>query len=298
MLQAASLEKMIQPAKSNYAFGLQVTTTGKRKIIQHSDGIEDFNTTLQYYPDDQLRVVVLANLNGPAPGQIASKLTALAYGEEVKLPTERKEITVDPKVLSRYVGAYALGPGMLITLEGNQLVSKLGAQNPVPIFPESETLFFAKVVDAQIEFPPTDADTTASEMTLHQNGRSQKVKRLDEAGIKRLADAAAAVAQRFKEQTAAPGGDTALRKMIGDIQAGAPDYDRMSSSLANATRQQLPQLQPRFAALGAVQSITFKSVSAGGQDIYQIKLEKGSWEYRITMAPDGKVESAAVRPIP
>ena len=34
------------------------------------------------------------------------------------LSSERKEITLDPKVLSRYVGAYQLaqGPAMLITL--------------------------------------------------------------------------------------------------------------------------------------------------------------------------------------
>jgi hypothetical protein len=220
------------------------------------------------------------------------------HGEEVKLPGERKEIAIDPEVLSRYVGAYDLGPGMLISLEGNQLLSKLGTQNPVPIFPESETLFFAKVVDAQIEFPATDAGAKASEMTLHQNGRDQKAKRLDEAGVKRLADAAAAAAKRFQEQTAAPGGETALRKMVENIQAGTPDYDMMSSGLATVTRRQLPQLRPRFAELGAVQSITFKGVAASGHDIYQIKLEKGSLEYRIAMTPDGKVENAAVRPVP
>lgn len=298
VLQAASLEKMTQPFKSKYAFGLQVDTAGQRKVIQHGGGIEGFNTSMAYYPDDQLTVVVLANLNGPASGQIANQLTAVAHGEAVKLPGERKEVAVDANVLSRYVGAYALGPGMLITLEGSQLMSKLGTQNSVPIFPESETLFFAKVVDAQIEFPATDAEAKASEMTLHQNGRAQKAKRLDEAGTKRLADAAAAVAQRIKDQTPAPGSDAALRKMIEDIRAGAPDYDRLSSGLASATRQQLPQLQATLNQLGAVQSITFKSVGQAGPDIYQVKLEKGSLEYRIWMAPDGKVESAAVRPTP
>lgn len=51
--------------------------------------------------------------------EIAKKLAALAHGDNVKLPGERKEITLDSKVLSRYVGAYQLaqGPAMLITLE-------------------------------------------------------------------------------------------------------------------------------------------------------------------------------------
>jgi hypothetical protein len=65
------------------------------------------------------------------------------------------------------------GPVMLITLEGNQLKSKLGNQQPIDIFPESETMFFLKVVDAQLEFPKD-----ASQVTLHQNGRDLIAKRL------------------------------------------------------------------------------------------------------------------------
>lgn len=299
VLQAASLEKMIKPFKNNYALGLQVETAGGHKVIQHGGGIEGFNTLLQYYPEDKLTVVVLGNVNGPAPAEIARKLGALAHGDTVILPSERKEITLDSKVLRRYVGAYQLdqGPAMLVTLEGNQLVRKLGNQAPVPIFPESETMFFLKVVDAQIEFPKDDAQGEASQLTLHQNGRHITAKRLDEAETKRVADAAAAVAKRFKDQAAAPGGDAALRKMIEDVRLGKPDYDTMSSGLAAATRQQLPQLQSTITQLGAILSLTFKGVEPAGPDVYQVKFEQGSLEYRIWLAPDGKVESANVRPL-
>src|SRR4051812_25119558 len=155
LLQAASLEKMTTPFKNDYAFGLAVSTQNGRKVIEHGGGIEGFNTQLSYYPDDKLTVVVLANVNGNAPNEIARKLAALAQGETVKLTSERKEITLDPKILARYVGAYRLeqAGNMLITLDGNQLNSKLGSQQAIPIFPESEGRFFLKVVDAQLEFP-------------------------------------------------------------------------------------------------------------------------------------------------
>ena len=119
VLQAASLEKMTTPFKNNYAFGLQVDTVGGHKIMDHGGGIEGFNTELAYYPDDKLIVAVLGNVNGNAPQEIARKLAAVNRGETVTLPSERKEITLDTKVLSRYVGAYqmAQGPAMLITLE-------------------------------------------------------------------------------------------------------------------------------------------------------------------------------------
>jgi hypothetical protein len=158
-------------------------------------------------------------------------------------------------------------------------------------------MFFLKAVDAQIEFPKDDAQGKASQLTLHQNGRDITAKRLDDAEAKQVADAAAAVAKRFKDQTAAPGSEAALRKMIEGIRLGKPDYGTMSSGLAEATRQQLPQLQATVTQLGAIQSVTFKGVGPAGPDIYQVKFENGSLEYRIWLAPDGKVESANVRPL-
>jgi CubicO group peptidase (beta-lactamase class C family) len=299
LLKAASLQKMTTPFKSNYAFGLQVETAGGHKVIEHGGGIEGFNTQLAYYPDDKLTVVVLANVNGTAPVDIAGKLAAIARGETVKLQSERKEITLDPTVLGRYVGAYQMAPGvnMLITLEDNRLFGQLTGQAALPIFPESETMFFLKAVDAQLEFPKNETQGKASQVTLHQNGRDMTAKRLDDAESKRLADAAAAFAKRFKDQTPAPGSDAALRKLIEDTRAGKPDYDRMSPGLAAATRQQLPQLQATITQLGALQSLSFKGVGPGGADIYAAKFENGSLEYRIWLGPDGKVESANVRPM-
>jgi len=133
-------------------------------------------------------------------------------------------------------------------------------------------------------------------LILHQNGRNTTAKRLDDAEAKKVAEAAAAFDKRFKDQTAAPGSEAALRRMIGELQVGKPDYDLMSAGLANATRQQLPQLQPTIAGLGALQSLKFTGVGPGGADIYQVKFEKGSLEYRVWLRPDGKIESANVRP--
>jgi CubicO group peptidase (beta-lactamase class C family) len=294
LLKAESLQKMTTPFKSNYAFGLQVETAGGHKVIEHGGGIEGFNTELAYYPDDKLTVVVLGNVTGGAPGDIARKLASIAHGENVKLQSERKEITLEPKVLGRYVGAYQMAPGvnMLITLENNQLFSKLGNQSAIPIFAESQTMFFPKVVDAELEFTKDDEQGRPTEMILHQNGRDQSAKRLDDAEFKRIADAAAAFAKRFKDQTPAAGSEAALRKLIEDLRLGKPNYDLMSAAM----RQQLPQLQSGT-QLGAVQSVSFKGVGPGGADIYAVKFETGSLEYRIWLQPDGKVEMANVRPM-
>jgi hypothetical protein len=137
---------------------------------------------MSYCSDDRTTVVVLANLNGNAPSELAQKLMAVAHGDKVVLPSERKEITLAKEIMARYTGTYELTPtfySIAITLEGDQLMEQatfpppVGPQPKAPIYPESETRFFMKVVDAQIEFS-RDAKGEFTVLTLHQNGRDIK----------------------------------------------------------------------------------------------------------------------------
>jgi hypothetical protein len=43
-----------------------------------------------------------------------------------------------------------------------------------------------------------------------------------------------------------------------------------------------------------MQSLTFKGVGPGGADIYEIKFEGGAVDWRIVMAPDGKVAGVGI----
>jgi len=178
VLQAGSLKKMTTPFKSNYGFGLFISTADGHKKIDHGGGIEGFNTELAYYPDDQMAVIVLANLNGTAPGDIANKAATVEFGGKVELTSERKAITLKPEELSAVVGVYSLAPGvdLAVTLEGSQLATQLTGQPKFEIYPESPTFFFLKVVDAQLEFGK-DSSGKATQVTLHQNGHDTVAKK-------------------------------------------------------------------------------------------------------------------------
>ena len=175
LLSPVSLQKMMKPFKEDYGFGLSMTTVNGRKLISHDGGIEGFNTKLDYYPEDKLTVVVLANLNGGAPEAIATKLAAVAHKETVVLPSERKEIAVPAAVLAKYVGTYELMPGfsIAVTLENGQLMTQATNQPKFPLFAESDTKFFLKVVDAELEFF-TDAKGEVTSLILHQGARDMK----------------------------------------------------------------------------------------------------------------------------
>lgn len=117
-------------------------------------------------------MIVLGNLNGNGPNAIANQVASTIYGEKVTLPSERKEITLSRDILQAYVGTYEVNPqvGMNITLEGDHLATQLTGQPKFPIFAETQTLFFLKAVDAQLEFGQ-DASGKVTQVTLHQNGR-------------------------------------------------------------------------------------------------------------------------------
>ena len=172
VLSATSLQKMTTPFKDDYAFGVVVRTLNGRKSIVHGGGIEGFNTSMTHYPDSRITVIVLSNLNGPAADQLGRSLGAIAHGGTVKLTSERKEIVLPAKTMATYVGNYDMPSGAVfaVTLDGDRLMGQLTGQGSNQLFPESETAFFLKAVDAQIDFVK-DAAGNVTHLVLHQGGR-------------------------------------------------------------------------------------------------------------------------------
>ena len=92
----------------------------------------------------------------------------------------KKEKTLPEKVLDKYVGEYQIEPGFTVTFtrEGNRLFTQATGQPKFEVFAESETKFFLKVVDAQVEFV-SDPDGKINSMILYQGGQEIKGKRIE-----------------------------------------------------------------------------------------------------------------------
>jgi len=183
VLPAAAREAMFTPFKDGYAYGWAITPpekapSGKRQV-GHGGGINGFSTMITRVPDDRLVVIVLGNVDNVNTSAIARDLTSIAYGKPYTTPVERTAITVKPDVLAQYVGRYELSPTFIltVTLEDGRLMTQATNQPKFQVYPESETKFFLKVVDAQLTFG-RDAAGTVTDVTLHQNGRDQKAKKL------------------------------------------------------------------------------------------------------------------------
>jgi hypothetical protein len=161
----------------HYGFGWFLGEVNGHRLIQHGGAWQGFTSDIARYVDDKLTVIVLANLAGAIPTRIGRGiagryLPALA-------PVERTAVPIDPKTFDAYVGEYELGPGFVLTVfrEGDRFWTQATGQQRAEIFPESETSFFLKIVDAQLTFVK-DAGGAVTHLVLHQGGGSTEAKKI------------------------------------------------------------------------------------------------------------------------
>lgn len=181
LLSAKSLEAMLTPVKNDYGYGLGIQTKAGRRIISHGGGINGFSTVLTRFADEKLTLVVLRNADygSPAPGPISQALAAIVFGEKYEIPGTTVAVKVDPKLYDAYAGRYELAPNFILTISraGDRLLAQATGQPQLELFPESETKFFLKEIDAKVTFVK-DAAGRVTHLILHQGGDRQ-AKRID-----------------------------------------------------------------------------------------------------------------------
>ncbi|MGI8467729.1 MAG: serine hydrolase [Pyrinomonadaceae bacterium] len=171
LVSKKSLDEIFTPFKSGYGYGWGIGKKFDRREISHGGGIYGFATEISRFPDDKVTVVVLSNVQAAPSGKVAGDLAAIVFGAKYEIPQERVEIAVDAKILENYVGQYQVAPNVVITftVENGKLTGQLNGQPKFSLFPESETKFFSKDVNAQITFAK-DASGKITGLTLRQGG--------------------------------------------------------------------------------------------------------------------------------
>lgn len=133
-------------------------------VIWHNGGTGGYRTFIGFDAIRRLGVVVLSNLDASVD-DIGFHLLDETYPLQPIQP-RRMEVAVDSVVLMRYVATYELAPSfqVAVTREAARLFVQATGQPRFPIYAESDSTFFLKVVDAQITF-------SKDGLVLHQNGR-------------------------------------------------------------------------------------------------------------------------------
>ena len=156
--------------------GWITVNTASSSFVYHDGGTGGYGAIIAIDTKRNVGLVLLGNRTG-IPEDIAMHLMDKSIPLTPPPTGERQEVTVPADVMAQYVGVYALDTmpafKLTVTLEGGQLHMQATGQQKFPIFAESQTKFFLKVVDAQVSFVPATEGKPAH-LILHQGGMDQR----------------------------------------------------------------------------------------------------------------------------
>ncbi len=146
-----------------------IMTAGDDKLIWHNGGTGGYHAFAGFDPDRGVGAVVLTNSSHDTDDIGLHLINSNLPLREP--PAERTEVEVPADILETYVGDYQLAADFVltITVEDGTIWAQATGQPTVQIYPESETEFFYKVVDAQITFEVDDSGNITG-LVLHQGG--------------------------------------------------------------------------------------------------------------------------------
>ena len=91
------------------------------------------------------------------------------------------------------------------------------------------------------------------------------------------------------------GGEAALRELVEGIVSGAPAYAGVTPGVVQTLQQQQAISRSGLRSNGQVQSIEFRGVGSQGWANYEVRQERATTRWRITLAADGKISGALVQ---
>jgi hypothetical protein len=169
---------MLNSSNFNWGLGVEIGGSSTDPYFMHTGIDAGFQSEFIAYEHHGDGAVVMTNSDAGMQliDQVMSSV-ATVYGWSDLRPHVYTLAKVSPTILTKYVGNYQLGPGLdiAVTLAGNQLTVDLPWQPQVPVFPESQSKFFGK--DAQVEIEFFNAKSSAGYLILTVHGRESKALR-------------------------------------------------------------------------------------------------------------------------
>lgn len=188
VVNTQSFERMTTPTTlttgetRSYGYGLTRERLGPHEVIQHGGGINGFSAFLAWYPEQDLKIAVLAN--GPTDaGAVQARIARAILGLPEPPPAvQPAEVPIDAATLARYAGTYDLAPTIPIEVriftEGGRLMGQGTGQAAFPLLHVGEHTFLGPPQsDIRIVF--TIENDRATSFTLHQGGRTTLARRIE-----------------------------------------------------------------------------------------------------------------------
>lgn len=174
VLDTATQRAAFTPVKGGYGLGWMVNNRNGRTGMGHTGSIDGYIAYFMKYPKEDVTIIFLSNYHDARGQQMANDLAAVVFGDPYSLPKERKVVALPESVLKQYAGTYELKAGFRIAVStgGGKLYALApGDKEPVELTPESETKFFLKGPEIEVEFGREEG----KEFMLIKMGGGQKL---------------------------------------------------------------------------------------------------------------------------
>jgi CubicO group peptidase (beta-lactamase class C family) len=180
LLSKTSIAAMFTPYIDGYGFGWVVLKEFDRTLDTSAGGVYLFGSAIRRYAADGVCVIVVSNSDNADGGRISRDLAAILFGKHYELPIQHRAININPTTFDSYVGRYQLASDFVlaVSMEANRLMIQSPNQPKIEIFPESETRFFAKGLDAVISFIQSPQGK-ATQLVVQQGGREIPAPRIN-----------------------------------------------------------------------------------------------------------------------
>lgn len=178
VLPAATLDEYVGVYRIDDEDRRIVRRTGDHLTIERTGGsrteLYPSARDVFFYPNGDSELRFLRDAAGKVTAQeYTPRFGPIRVSEKTAdpVPAEKQAVRVDPKVFDAYLGTYELTPALSIVVsrDGDRLIGSPTGQKPVELHPLSESRFFLKEVDAEIEFVRDDKGTVGK-LVLYQGG--------------------------------------------------------------------------------------------------------------------------------
>jgi CubicO group peptidase (beta-lactamase class C family) len=134
----------------------------KRRMLGGSGGAPGFSARMEYYPTEDLTIILLMNNYATTAIPIVRDVGAMVLGEPYQITPTTKPVAVDPKLIAAYAGTYQYGPEFFAPnvktvigiSDGKLAVTSRGTT--FVLVPQSSTKFFDRFGWATITFVTND----------------------------------------------------------------------------------------------------------------------------------------------
>ena len=155
VLNDSSVTMALTPVHNNYGLGWMNSQSKGRKYVGHTGSIPGFIANFMKFPAEDVTIILLSNYQDVNARKLSEDLVAVVFNESYELPVRKQAFAITSEALKKYVGEYRLANGFSITIsvEENKLYALAqGDAQKIELTPESDTKFFLKGPETEIEF--------------------------------------------------------------------------------------------------------------------------------------------------